>query len=1045
MGRKGNFVEKTPSGPGRKAKKQKPPTLPDHLKEAKEPRETLGRRSQKRAAKRSAVKAGTATRKKPAKKNKAVPNESLDSEGMSDDDGERKQLFDDGDSDSMGGQSEDDEPLDDNFKGSSGDSSDDDEEELPIEKKSKQLKLKKKQEDELGEKELLMNIQQSEKYTLPSGEEIEKELLLPPDLTILKSRIKEVVGVLSDFTIKREEGRDRVEYLDQLRRDLCSYYSYNDFLMGAFMETFPLGELIDFLEANETPRPMTIRTNTLKTRRRDLAQALINRGVNLDPIGKWSKVGLVIYNSQVPVGATPEYLAGHYILQGASSFLPVMALAPQEGDKVLDMSAAPGGKTSHIAALMKNTGMLFANDANPDRAKAVVGNLHRLGVTNAVVMTYDGKVLPKMSRGYNRVLLDAPCSGTGVISKDPSAKTSKDSKDINRCSHLQKELILAAIDCADEGGYIVYSTCSVLVQENEWVVDYALKKRHVKVVDTGLEFGREGFPRFQKLVFHPSVKLCRRFYPHTHNMDGFFVAKLKKISNNIPSTAEEIEEEEPAEEKNSNDSDDDTSAKSRRMKRKKGSKANDSNNKNSNPKIKKGSDAKHEKANGVAKTVKPFERYQLFDISVLPTCLSRYMTRINSRRWESQNFNGLNQYSYKRPIFYSVMHLLVPHIVHEKPSIYVLMVVGILSSLLIAFFWDATSYVNGEEHSTGLLTLLFFLSLVDCSSSVLFMPFMARFRQAYLTSYLIGEGLSGFLPSIFALIQGVGGNPSCRNTSAIINGSESWQVEAFYPEPNFSVSAFFFILMGLMVCCAASFIGLNHCSVARRERYESVATRIPVAIDNQTFVASSELVDPTFNGKSTKINYHVELDTVSEEQQRVNTDIPKSVFIYLLTLQAWVCALSNGALPSIQSYSCLPYGNTAYHFAVTLSAMANPLSCLIAYFLPITNVCLIAMFAFLGTSVSAYIIALAALSPVPPLIGYPSGETLMITSWILCVGLLTYVKVSIASIFRMEEGKGDQNLFWFGVFTQVGSAIGSIIAFLLVNVYQYFEAYYPCT
>lgn len=286
----------------------------------KEPKETLGRRSQKRAAKRSAVKAGTATRKKPAKKNKAVPNESLDSEGMSDDDGERKQLFDDGDSDSMGGQSEDDEPLDDNFKGSSGDSSDDDEEELPIEKKSKQLKLKKKQEDELGEKELLMNIQQSEKYTLPSGEEIEKELLLPPDLTILKSRIKEVVGVLSDFTIKREEGRDRVEYLDQLRRDLCSYYSYNDFLMGAFMETFPLGELIDFLEANETPRPMTIRTNTLKTRRRDLAQALINRGVNLDPIGKWSKVGLVIYNSQVPVGATPEYLAGHYILQVSATF-----------------------------------------------------------------------------------------------------------------------------------------------------------------------------------------------------------------------------------------------------------------------------------------------------------------------------------------------------------------------------------------------------------------------------------------------------------------------------------------------------------------------------------------------------------------------------------------------------------------------------------------------------------------------------------------------------------------------------------------------------
>ncbi len=397
------------------------------------------------------------------------------------------------------------------------------------------------------------------------------------------------------------------------------------------------------------------------------------------------------------------------------------------------------------------------------------------------------------------------------------------------------------------------------------------------------------------------------------------------------------------------------------------------------------------------------------------------------------------------------------------------MVIGILSSLLIGFFWDATSYVGGEEHSTGLLTLLFFLSLVDCSSSVLFMPFMARFRQAYLTSYLIGEGLSGFLPSIFALIQGVGGNPSCINTSTTINGTDEWYLQPFYPEPRFSVSAFFFILMGLMICCAASFVGLNQCAAARKEYAEPSTPRIgststPVAVDNQNFVASSELVDPALTRKSLKITYQTDLHSVSSEEQRVNTDIPRSVLIYLLIIQAWVCALSNGALPSFQSYSCLPYGNTAYHLAVTLSAMANPVSCLIAYFLPITNVCLIAVFAFLGTSVSSYVIALAALSPTPPLVGYPSGETLMVNrysyvtllqmsyschvqiiAWILCVGLLTYVKVSIASILRMEEGKGDRNLFWFGVFTQVGSAIGSIIAFVLVNVYKYFEAYYPCT
>jgi ribosomal RNA methyltransferase Nop2 len=197
-------------------------------------------------------------------------------------------------------------------------------------------------------------------------------------------------------------------------------------MMSKMMDIFPLSEIVEVLEANEVQRPVTIRTNSLKTRRRDLAQALINRGVNLDPIGKWSKVGLVIYSSQVPLGATPEYLAGHYILQGASSMLPIMALAPQENERILDMASAPGGKTTHIAALMRNTGLLYANDANRARAKAVVGNLHRLGVTNTVVCSYDGRKLDKIMKGFDRVLLDAPCSGTGVIAKDPSVKTKKD-------------------------------------------------------------------------------------------------------------------------------------------------------------------------------------------------------------------------------------------------------------------------------------------------------------------------------------------------------------------------------------------------------------------------------------------------------------------------------------------------------------------------------------------------------------------------------------------------------------------------------------------
>merc|ERR1719369_964612 len=207
--------------------------------------------------------------------------------------------------------------------------------ETPYKLRKMQKKLERKQKKILDDssKEMKMNFAETEKFVLPSGQEIEKETAQPPDLQIIQSRIRDVIQVLQDFKNRREDGRDRASYLDCLKRDLCSYYSYNEFMVEKFIQLFPLGELLEVLEANEVQRPVTIRTNTLKTRRRDLAQALINRGVNLDPVGKWSKVGLVVYSATVPLGATPEYLAGHYILQGASSLLPVMALAPQENER----------------------------------------------------------------------------------------------------------------------------------------------------------------------------------------------------------------------------------------------------------------------------------------------------------------------------------------------------------------------------------------------------------------------------------------------------------------------------------------------------------------------------------------------------------------------------------------------------------------------------------------------------------------------------------------------------------------------------------------
>ncbi|KAE8440851.1 rRNA (cytosine-C5-)-methyltransferase nop2 [Mollisiaceae sp. DMI_Dod_QoI] len=391
---------------------------------------------------------------------------------------------------------------------------------------------------ELEEAALQTNIAGDRPHILEDSDEegdgIKTNALLAPDLQLLRSRINDTVRVLDDFSNLAEEGRSRAEYTAQLIKDICAYYGYSPYLAEKLFNLFPPKEAFAFFEANETHRPVVIRTNTLRTHRRDLAQSLINRGVTLEPVGKWSKIGLQIFESAVPLGATPEYLAGHYILQAASSFLPVMALAPQENERVLDMAAAPGGKTTHIAALMKNTGCIFANDSNKARAKGLIGNIHRLGAKNVIVCNYDAREFPKVIGGFDRVLLDAPCSGTGVIAKDPSVKTNKTERDFLMLPHLQKQLLLSAIDSVDHtsktGGYIVYSTCSVTVEENEQVVQYALNKRpNVKLVETGLVFGKEGFTAYMGKSFSPSMKMTRRYYPHAYNVDGFFVSKFKKF------------------------------------------------------------------------------------------------------------------------------------------------------------------------------------------------------------------------------------------------------------------------------------------------------------------------------------------------------------------------------------------------------------------------------------------------------------------------------------------------------------------------------------
>ncbi|XP_066988858.1 probable 28S rRNA (cytosine(4447)-C(5))-methyltransferase isoform X2 [Macrobrachium rosenbergii] len=555
MGRKAGYDTKPKKGPGRKARKQSEPVFPSS---GDEESKKLSRHQRQRAKKR--VLKRNKSEERPAKlqkKDQKLKNEDVDDadsdQGFdSDDENQVTSTVEDedlpltkkskmnifGDSDQEE-ESEDEETDDYGVDGGS------DEDEGDIIKQSKKLEKKKKAEEE-AEDAYMEETAGKMAVDIPTLEEVEEELKGDKvDLPTVLSRIKDTAYVLAEFSKRRDPNRSRSEYMAIFLKDLCLYYSYNEFLMEKLSELFSPSELLEYIEASELPRPVTIRTSTLKTRRKALAAALIARGIDVDVIG-WSKVGLVVMRtaSNATLGATTEYLAGHYMIQGAASFLPVMALAPKEGEKILDMCAAPGGKTTHIAAIMRNSGMLVCNDLHRDRVKALVGNLHRMGITNATITCKDGRTFPKMMPlFFDRVLLDAPCSGAGVISKDPGVKTRKDLKDIQRCAHLQKELLLAAIDATHkfdgQSGYIVYSTCSILIDENESVIEYALQKRHVKLVPTGLDIGKPGFVNHREKRFSPSMNLCKRLYPHTYNVDGFFVAKLKKLANGVKNAAEE--------------------------------------------------------------------------------------------------------------------------------------------------------------------------------------------------------------------------------------------------------------------------------------------------------------------------------------------------------------------------------------------------------------------------------------------------------------------------------------------------------------------------
>lgn len=289
------------------------------------------------------------------------------------------------------------------------------------------------------------------------------------------------------------------------------------------------------------------------------------------------------------------------------------------------------------------------------------------------------------------------------------------------------------------------------------------------------------------------------------------------------------------------------------------------------------------------------------------------------------------------PLFITLMHRFCPGTLDERPVIYFIVALGAVVTFLLAFFWRHTVTVAGSLHSVPLLILSFLLSVVDCTSSVTFLPFMMRLRPQYLTTYFVGEGLSGLVPALVALIQGVGivhcqnatlaGNSSADNSSTLDNG----ELQAVYQPARFSVQVFFIFLSAMMVVCLLAFILLNHHPAVARERKNDqyFNTDLEHEKREQGFSLHAQTPEqkPMLNN----------MDSVQKEPR---SSFGKGTYrnlevVFIFVVLAWVNALTNAVLPSVQSYSCLPYGNKAYHLATTMAAIANPVACFIAMFMPI--------------------------------------------------------------------------------------------------------------
>jgi len=271
------------------------------------------------------------------------------------------------------------------------------------------------------------------------------------------------------------------------------------------MKELLMDEYDDFIKSYDEPKTTGLRINTLKINKEELLNLNL---YNLTPI-PWADEGFY-YDEEVDrPGKSPLHESGAYYLQEPSAMSVVPHLDIKEGDKVLDMCAAPGGKSTYILSKLNDTGLLVSNEINSTRIRALGENLERFGARNCIITNTDSNNLRKVFTGYfDKIVIDAPCSGQGMFRKDEVAIEDWSYAKVLECQSIQKDIIRDGYDMLKNGGVLVYSTCTFAKEENEDVInEFISEYENAKLIE------------------------MQRIWPHKVSGEGHFVAKIQKLEN----------------------------------------------------------------------------------------------------------------------------------------------------------------------------------------------------------------------------------------------------------------------------------------------------------------------------------------------------------------------------------------------------------------------------------------------------------------------------------------------------------------------------------